>query len=338
MLRPDTEQPTKETKTMSDTEKSAKTPNHARNPYLVFLWGGLIMAALCFWLATERLAIERPARADAYFITGILGILSAAMAWSLGAASERARRSQQSLQDSLNRLQDSMQDMPRSLMEESVKVAAREAEGRRADQERQARELREALGEGIRAGFAPLAPALSERIEASLAGLSDSLRHDREERSASLRATAEAVTSLQAAQGEWARASAALLEKLRAQGEALHADMTGRDAAGRAAWEQLATASTQGMQAALDIQMDKVRTLTETLSGKLDGTLREVLSAATATVKSVGDEAGARLSATSGQAEEWLRNLSAAAASIGGHSSTALATLEKRAKLVPAPS
>jgi hypothetical protein len=143
------------------------------------------------------------------------------------------------------------------------------------------------------------------------------LRHDREERSASLRATAEAVTSLQAAQGEWARASSALLEKLRAQGEALHADMTGRDAAGRAAWELLATASTQGLQAALDIQMDKVRTLTETLSGKLDGTLREVLSAATATVKSVGDEAGARLSATSGQAEEWLRNLSAAAASIG---------------------
>jgi hypothetical protein len=288
-----------------------------RNPYQVFLWGGLVMAALCFWLATQRLAIKRPARADAYFITGILGILSAAMAVGLGSAHERARRSQASLKDSVDKLQDSMRDMPRSLMEESVKVAAREAEGRRADQERQARELRAALEDGIRAGFAPLAPALSERIEASLSGLGESLRHDREERAASLRATGEIVGALQAAQAEWARASSSLLEKLRAQGETLHADMTGRDAAGRAAWEQLAASSAQGVQAALDTQMEKVRALTETLSGKLDGTLREILSGATATVQTVGAEAESRLRASAGQAEEWLRSLSGAAGAIG---------------------
>src|SRR5690606_25631047 len=170
--------------------RNGATGKKPRNPYLVFFWGALIMAAVCFWMGNERLEIERPTRADAYFITGLLGILSAAMAWSLGAAHERARRSQQSLQESLDGLQDSMQDMPRSLMEESVRVAAREAESRRADQERQARELRTALEQGISAGFAPMAPAIAGRIEESLQGLSESLRSDREERAAALKATA----------------------------------------------------------------------------------------------------------------------------------------------------
>jgi hypothetical protein len=342
---------------MNDNNETAQKPAKIRSPYQVFLWGGLIMAALCFYLATERLAIKRPARADAYFITGILGILSAAMAWSLGAAHERARRSQQSLQDSLDRLKDSMQDMPRSLMEESVKVAAREAEGRRADQERQARELRTALEDGIRTGFAPLAPALSERIESSLSGLSESLRSDREERSASLRATAETVTSLQNAQSEWARASSALLEKLREQGAALQSDFTARDATARAAWEQLsgsartaweqqATAAAESVQAALDIQMDKVRGLTESLTGRWDETLRaqresfagewrEVLAKSQAQLEQSATQArthleqsatlartsieqsSSQLGTTSTQAEEWLRNLSAAAGTIG---------------------
>src|SRR5690606_23259234 len=109
--------------------------------------------------------------------------------------------------------QDRMQDMPRSLMEESVRVAEREAEGRRADQERQARELREALQAGIQTGFAPLGPALSDRIAASLTGLSDALRQDREERADSLRAIGATVAAMQAAQSEWAGASAALLDK-----------------------------------------------------------------------------------------------------------------------------
>ncbi|HEX2613116.1 MAG TPA: hypothetical protein VHO02_05960, partial [Fibrobacteria bacterium] len=162
---------------VSETRKSSPG-----SPYRAFFWSALVMAVLCFGLGTLRLGIKRPARADAYFITGILGILSASMAMSLGAAHERARRSQQGLQDSVDRLQDSMRDMPRALMDESVKVAEREAAGRRADQERQARELRDALEEGMRTGFAPLAPALSDRIAAALGGLSDALRQDREER------------------------------------------------------------------------------------------------------------------------------------------------------------
>lgn len=291
---------------VADAAGAASPVKKPRSPYLVFFWGGLVMAALCFWLGTERLEIKRPARADAYFITGILGILSAAMAWSLGAAHERARRSQQSLQESLDRLQDSMQDMPRELMEESVRVAAREAESRRADQERQARELRTALEQGIGAGFAPMAPAIAGRIEESLKGLSEALRSDREERAVSLKATAETVTSLQAAQAEWSKASSALLEKLREQGTTLHNDLNARDASARAAWDQSASAahaaweatvasaktawedlavsarasweraaeaSTQGVQAALEGQMNKVNALIEALSARWDETL-----------------------------------------------------------------
>jgi hypothetical protein len=232
------------------------------SPYRVFFWSALVMAVLCFGLGTMRLGIKRPARADAYFITGILGILSAAMAYSLGSAHERARRSQQGMQDSVDRLQDSMQDMPRSLMEESVKVAEREAAGRRADQERQARELRDALEEGMRTGFAPLAPALSDRIAASLGGLSDSLRQDREERAAVLRATSETVASLRAAQDEWAKSSADALGKLKAQGEAVLAGAATRDAEGRAALQAVATDSARTLQEALGAHLDKIGTLT----------------------------------------------------------------------------
>jgi hypothetical protein len=249
-----------------------------------------------------------------------------------------------------------------------VKVAAREAEGRRADQERQARELRTALEQGIQAGFAPMAPALSERIEKSLAGLSTAMREDRDERATSLRAASETATALRAAQEDWTRASAGLLEKLRAQGETLHTDISGRDTAGRAAWEQLAASSrktwedlsvssreaweqasaaaAQNAQATLDIQLEKVRALTESLSGRWEealkaqresfagewrevlaksqaqleqgsAALREAIAGATTSVQSVGAEAGTRLQANSAQAEEWLRSLSAAAGSIG---------------------
>ena len=221
------------------TEPASAPAEKVRSPYAVFMWGGLIMAAACVFLAIERLGIKRPARADAYFITGILGVLSAAMAWSLGKAHERSLRSQQTLKDSVDRLQDSMQDMPRSLMEESVRVAEREAAGRRADQERQARELREALEGGITAGFKPLAPALSERIEASLSGLADSLRSDREERSKGLREMSDTLGSLRTAQGEWATASASLLEKLREQGSVLHKDLSERDASAARLWPKL---------------------------------------------------------------------------------------------------
>lgn len=305
-----------------------------RNPYLVFFWGGLVMAAVCFWLGTERLEIQRPARADAYFITGILGILSAAMAWSLGAAHERARRSQQSLQESLDRLQDRMQDMPRELMEESVRVAAREAESRRADQERQARELRTALEQGIGAGFAPVAPAIAGRIEESLKGLSEALRSDREERAASLKATAETVSSLQAAQAEWTKASSALLEKLREQGTTLHNDLSARDASARAAWEsgaaaakaaweelaataratweRTAAASTQGVQAALAGQMDKVNELVGALSARWDETLAAQRESFTGEWREVLGKSQEQLEQAAVQARQQLEQSAAA--------------------------
>lgn len=238
------------------------------NPYRVFFWSALVMAGLCFWIGTQRLAIQRPARADAYFITGILGILSAAMAFSLGAAHERARRSQQSLQDSVDRLQDRMQDMPRALMEESVKVAEREAAGRRADQERQARELRQALEDGMKSGFAPLAPALSDRIAASLGGLSEALRQDREERAAVLRATSEAVASLRAAQDEWAKASGEALAKLKAQGESILAGAESRDAEGRVALQAVAADSARALREALDMHLGKTGDLIASLTAK----------------------------------------------------------------------
>jgi len=340
--------------TAASVAPAAKKP---RSPYLAFFWGGLIMAVLCFWLGTKRLEIKRPARADAYFITGILGILSAAMAWSLGAAHERARRSQQSLQDSLDRLQDSMQDMPRELMEESVRVAAREAESRRADQERQARELRAALEQGIGAGFAPLAPAVAGRIEESLRGLSDSLRADREERASSLKATADTVSSLQSAQAEWSKASAALLEKLREQGTALHNDLGARDASARAAWDastasarkawdelaasaraswdQAATASAQGVQAALDGQMARVTALVESLSSRWDdsqrvqresfaGEWREVLEKSQSLLEQSATAARAQLDQAAGVLRDTVAE---AAASVASAATTATGTI-----------
>lgn len=340
---------------------SAKKP---RNPYLVFFWGALLMAAVCFWLGGERLEIQRPARADAYFITGLLGILGAAMAWSLGAAHERARRSQQSLQESLDGLQDSMKDMPRSLMEESVRVAAREAESRRADQERQARELRTALEQGISAGFAPMAPAIAGRIEESLQGLSESLRSDREERAVALKATAETVSSLQAAQAEWTKASAALLEKLREQGTTLHNDLSARDASARAAWDESAAAakaawqelvasaraswdrtseaSMQGVQAALDHQLNTVNGLVETLSTRWDETLRaqresfagewrEVLGKSQAQLEQAATEAREQLALSAEALSAAVNDASAAVRAATEAASTAVHTASSHA-------
>src|SRR5690606_16663927 len=175
---------------------------------------------------------------------------------------------------------------------ESVRVAAREAEGRRADQERQARELRGALEGGIRSGFEPLAPALSARIEASLSGLGDALRSDREERAASLRQTAETVAPLRAAQEEWPRASAAPPEKLREQGEALRAGMEGRDAASREAWDRMAADSARGLQAALDIHAGKARDVLEALSAKWDEAVKAQAESARAVAAAAADGLG----------------------------------------------
>jgi hypothetical protein len=265
---------------MSEETVTTTTPAapKLRNPYTVFMWGGLVVAVACVFLALERLGIKRPARADAYFITGIFGLLSSAMAYGQGRAHERSLRSQQTLKDSVDRLQDSMQEMPRSLMEESVRVAEREAAGRRADQERQARELREALEGGITAGFKPLAPALSERIEASLSGLSDSLRSDREERSNSLRAMADTIGSLQSSQKEWATASASLLEKLREQGSVLHKEIGERDASGRSALAEVSAAAAEKFQAAADLQLAKVRELTEGLAQNWDAAAQRLVA------------------------------------------------------------
>jgi hypothetical protein len=297
------------------SETNSAAPKKSRSPYAVFLWGGLIMAALCFYLGTTRLAIKRPARADAYFITGILGILSAAMAWSLGKAHERSLRSQQTLKDSVDRLQDSMVDMPRSLMEESVRVAEREAAGRRADQERQARELREALEGGIRTGFAPLAPALSERIEASLSGLSGALRDDREERAKGLRDMAETIGSLQVAQKEWAVSSSGLLEKLREQGAVLHKEIGERDASGRAALSEVSTAAAQRFQAAADAQLEKIRALTEGLAKNWDAAAQRLVEQTEKAASAVTESSRAALDTALGEArEQWtsLRSVSAA--------------------------
>jgi hypothetical protein len=313
---------------------AAAVPAKDRNPYTVFLWGGLVMAALCFYLGTTRLAIKRPARADAYFITGILGLLSAAMAFSLGKAHTRSLRSQQTLKDSVDRLQDRMHDMPRSLMEESVRVAEREAAGRRADQERQARELREALEGGITAGFKPLAPALSERIEASLSGLTGALRDDREERAKGLREMADALASLRSAQQEWAASSASLLEKLREQGALLHKEIGERDASGRSALAEVSAAAAEKFQAAADIQLEKARDLTEKLAAAWDASAQKFaaqteraaaetseallkgLASAGDAVKSLGAEAETRLRASADQAAQWLESLSGAAGKI----------------------
>lgn len=270
------------------------------NPYTVFMWGGLVVAVACVFLAIERLGIKRPARADAYFITGIFGLLSSALAWGQGRAHERSLRSQQTLKDSVDRLQNSMSEMPRSLMEESVRVAEREAAGRRADQERQARELREALEGGITAGFKPLAPALSERIEASLSGLSESLRSDREERAKGLREMSDTISALQSAQKEWGAASSSMLEKLREQGTTLRKEIDERDAAGRATLTEVSahaaktltevsataartlaevsSSAAEKFQAASDIQLEKVRELTEGLAKNWDAAAQRLVA------------------------------------------------------------
>ncbi|HAO98655.1 MAG TPA: hypothetical protein DCQ83_01275, partial [Fibrobacteres bacterium] len=101
-----------------------------RNPYGVFMWGALLMAVVCFGMAARRIGDHRPARADGYTIAGILGLLSAAAAWSLGAAHERSRRNQEDLRASIDGLQERMQALPRALMEDSVKVAQQERQER----------------------------------------------------------------------------------------------------------------------------------------------------------------------------------------------------------------
>ena len=328
------------TPTLASTSEARKS--ESGSPYRVFFWSALVMAVLCFGLGTLRLGIKRPARADAYFITGILGILSAAMAYSLGSAHDRARRSQQGLQDSVDRLQDSMRDMPRSLMDESVKVAEREAAGRRADQERQARELRDALEEGMRTGFAPLAPALSDRIAASLGGLSEALRQDREERAAVLRATSETVASLRASQEEWAKTSADALGKLKTQGESILTGAAARDAEGRTALQSVASDSARALKEALDAHLGKTGALTDALAAKWDDSRRAQDAAFEAHLGKVGDltgalaskwedslkaqgdalrefsgQAGDRLRDSASRAEEWLGSLSTAAGRIG---------------------
>jgi hypothetical protein len=194
-----------------------------------------------------------------------------------------------------------------------VKVAEREAAGRRADLERQARELRDALEEGMRTGFAPLAPALSDRIAASLGGLSDSLRQDREERAAVLRATSETVASLRAAQDEWAKSSADALGKLKAQGEAVLAGAATRDAEGRAALQAVATDSARTLQEALEAHLDKIGTLTGTLTSKWDDSLKTQGDA----LREFSGQAGDKLRENSARAEEWLGSLSTAAGRIG---------------------
>lgn len=307
----DTPTPTAPAPAPATPPEARKTPSGS--PYRVFFWSALAMCALCFWLGTQRLGDKHPARGDAYFITGILGILSASMAWSLGAAHERARRSQQGLQNAVDHLQDSMQDMPRTLMEESVKVAEREAAGRRADQERQARELRAALEEGMRTGFAPLAPALSDRIAASLGGLSEALRQDREERAAVLRATSETVASLRAAQEEWAKASADALGKLKTQGESILAGAASREAEGRAALQSVAADSARGLRETLDAHLDKVGALTGGLASRWDETLKAQGEA----LRGFSGLADDRLRENAARAEEWLGSLSTAAGRIG---------------------
>lgn len=240
-------------------EKQEKMKEKKSSPYAVFMWGALLTAVACFGLASQRLSAKRPARADAYVIAGILGLLSAAAAWSSGSAHERSRRSQDSLRDSLEKLQDRMQDLPRALMEDSVKVAEKERQERRVDQERQAGELRAALQEGLDKGFAPIAPALSERVGNSLNALSDALRADREERAKNLREMADTVSGLQAFQKEWAQTSSALLAKLGEQGTALQREVSERDASWRTNLEKLSAENTTRFQSAAESQLSKAQ-------------------------------------------------------------------------------
>jgi len=264
------------------------------SPYGVFMWGALLMAVVCFGLSAERVMAKRPARADAYTIAGILGLLSAAAAWSLGSAHERSRRSQQGLQGALEKLQDSMRELPRALMEDSVKVAEKERSERRGDQERQAGELRQALEAGLRTGFAPLAPALSERIEASLGSLANSLRQDREERSESLREMADTLSKLQGFQKEWAQSSQALLEKLREQGEGLKREISERDTGWHTGLQKLTEASRVHLEKSGEILLEGLRSARESLN-------------------SMSVETSDKVRAAASEAGTWLQSLSEAA-------------------------
>lgn len=136
----------------AETQKSTAPSG---NPYRVFMWGALLMAVVCFGLSFERIQAKRPARADAYTIAGILGLLGAAAAWSLGSAHEKSRRSQEGLQGALEKLQDRMQELPRALMEDSVKVAERERAERRAESGASGRRVETGPGSRTANGVCP---------------------------------------------------------------------------------------------------------------------------------------------------------------------------------------
>ena len=309
----------------------AELESKKRSPYGVFMWGALLMAVVCFGLAAQRLADKRPARADIYTIAGILGLFAVAGAWSQGSAHERSRRSQEGLQGALDRLQDRMQELPRALMEDSVKVAERERQERRVDQERHAGELQHALEEGLHAGFAPLAPALSERIAASLGSLSESLRVDREERSKSLREMAGTVSGLQAFQKEWAQGSSTLLEKLREQGNALQREISERDNGWRTGLEKLfadsltkmesavseiSTASREvlgSQQQAFSSEWRGVQSETRAHFEKTVEALHQGLSSARESLNVVSAAAAEKIRSSADQAGAWLESLSQAA-------------------------
>jgi hypothetical protein len=295
-----------------------------RNPYGVFMWGALLMAVVCFGMAARRIGDHRPARADGYTIAGILGLLSAAAAWSLGAAHERSRRNQEDLRASIDGLQERMQALPRALMEDSVKVAQQERQERRTDQERQAGELRRALEEGVRTGFAPIAPTLSEHIATALGSLSDSLRSDREERTQSLNGLAQTVSQLQTFQKEWSQNSSALLEKLRERGTALQKEISERDTSWRAGLEKLSQESVVRFQEAVESHLAKTRPILEGLAkngndqaasaiAKMESAAASISETSRAALENLLKETRSELSRSTEQAEAWLEKLSAAA-------------------------
>ncbi len=286
------------------------------SPYSVFMWGALLTAVVCFGLAAQRMSAKRPARADAYVIAGILGLLSAAAAWSSGSAHERSRRSQESLQGSLEKLQERMQDLPRALMEDSVKVAEKERQERRIDQERHAGELRQSLQDGLNSGFAPIAPALSERIGASLNALSDSLRVDREERAKNLRDMGETVSGLQTFQKEWAQTSSALLTKLGEQGAVLHKELSERDTGWRTSLEKLSTelssANSARFQSVSESQLAKAQEILGSLAKTWDETAQANLAKMEASVAKLSESFAAGWKDTQSESKEHFEKTSGA--------------------------
>ncbi len=213
-------------------EKQKTMEEKKSSPYRVFMWGALIAAVLCFGLAMERVQSKHPARADIYTIAGILAVLSAAGALSSGSAHERSRKSQENLRGSVEKLQDRMHDLPRALMEDAVKVAEKESQDRRTDQQKQAGELRRSLEEGLQAGFAPVAPALSQKIGESLNALSSSLQADREERAKNLRDMSDTIASLQSFQKELTKNWDALAQNSLSKMEAAITAISGNSSAG----------------------------------------------------------------------------------------------------------